>query len=393
MMLARGLRLFPVFAMAAAAAALQASPAVAASRLYWTDFGNSTISFANLNDTGGGGTLKITGATPNEPWGIAIDPAANRIYWANFGNNTISFASLNGGAGMKLDTAGAKVDEPSGLAVDPATNKIYWANASGNTVYFANLDDTGHGGQLDTDGATVSFPSGLAIDPATNKIYGTSFDTNSVWFADLDNTGHGGQLDTTAAMLNRPRGLAVDPANKQLYIGNCSGSISFVGLAGGAGGPLDLAGATPGCPEGVAVDPSANRIYWGTTGSSVGFANLDNTGGGGQLDTGGATIDSSMFPAILKAPHGTARPAISGNSTPGSVLSCSKGHWAPDLLGSFLYQSPATYRYRWTLNGKLITGADSRKLTAKSAGLYVCRVTAANHAGFSTQKSALHKIS
>jgi hypothetical protein len=100
-----------------------------------------------------------------------------------------------------------------------------------------------------------------------------------------------------------------------------------------------------------------------------------------------------MFPVILKAPRGTAKPAISGGCARGSVLSCSKGGWAPDLLGTFLYQSPATYTYSWARNSNRIKTAHSHLITAKSAGLYRCRVTAANHAGSKTQTSKAHNIS
>ena len=70
------------------------SAARAADQVYWTNFNNNTISFANLDGTGGGGQLNITGATPNVPRGVAIDPAAGRIYWANASLATISFAKI-----------------------------------------------------------------------------------------------------------------------------------------------------------------------------------------------------------------------------------------------------------------------------------------------------------
>ena len=53
------------------------------------------------------------------PYGVAIDPAAGRIYWANNGNNTISFANLDGTGGGQLSTAGATVGFPSALRSTP----------------------------------------------------------------------------------------------------------------------------------------------------------------------------------------------------------------------------------------------------------------------------------
>ncbi len=113
---------------------LFAPSALGADRVYWTNFDNNTISFANLDGSGGGGQLSTAGATANSPLGVAIDPAAGRIYWANFSNNTISFANLDGsGGGGQLSTAGATASFPAGVAIDPAAGRIYWANSSGTT--------------------------------------------------------------------------------------------------------------------------------------------------------------------------------------------------------------------------------------------------------------------
>lgn len=44
---------------------------------------------------------------------MAIDPAAGRIYWANFGSsNTISYANLNGSGGGDINTMGAITSGP-----------------------------------------------------------------------------------------------------------------------------------------------------------------------------------------------------------------------------------------------------------------------------------------
>ena len=99
----------------------------------------------------------------SRPVGVALDPAANKIYWANSDNNTISFANLdNSGGGGQLSTAGATVSDPEGVAIDPAANKIYWGNGQEDEISFANLDNSG-GGQLSTVGATVSAPTFPAL--------------------------------------------------------------------------------------------------------------------------------------------------------------------------------------------------------------------------------------
>ena len=146
-----------------------------ADRIYWGNYNGDTISYANL-DGSGGGDLNTGGATVDGPTGVAIAPAKNRIYWANvryFGTEldgtpgTISYANLDGtGGGDDLDTTGATVVGPRGLALDPAENRIYWANPGKGTIAFANLDGTGDGGELEIAG----FPGGLfPVFPALLK--------------------------------------------------------------------------------------------------------------------------------------------------------------------------------------------------------------------------------
>jgi DNA-binding beta-propeller fold protein YncE len=71
------------------------------------------------------------------------------------------------------------------------------------------------------------------------------------------------------------------------------GAISFANLDGtGGGGQLDTTGATVSGAFGLTMDPAANKIYWTNFTvfgpNAISFANLDGTGGGGQLDTSGA---------------------------------------------------------------------------------------------------------
>lgn len=93
-------------------------------------------------------------------------------------------------------------------------------------------------------------------------------------------------------------------------------------------------------------------------------------------------------PRLVKAPVPVAGPTVTGSSQPGSVLSCStQGAWAPDLLGAFLYRSPARYAFQWTRNGADISGAGGSEHVANVPGAYRCRVTASNAAGRDTQTS------
>ena len=235
---------------------------------------------------------------------------------------------------------------PQNVAIDPANGKTYWANNGNNTIYSANLDNTGGGQQLNTGSASVSGPNGLAIDVSTGKLYwaNSGDDTHPIAWALTDNSGTAANLDTIGA--------------------TASGSF------------------------GVALDPTAGKLYWANCNSNtISVANLDGTGGGGQLSTNGTTPDCPGFPVIQRTPSGTGAPVITGGSAPGATLTCSTGSWAQDLIGAFLYQEPQTFAYTWTRDGAAIPGATSSSIVASSPGEYACTVTAANHAGSSSQSS------
>ena len=363
-------------------------PPATADRVYWTNELTSEISFANLDGTGGGDLSTGGVALPNNPTGVALDPRAGRVYWANAGDDHISFAELDGSAAGDLNTTGATVVSPEGVAVDSAAGRIYWANGGDGKISFANLDGSG-GGDLNTAGATATFPGGVAIDPAAGRIYWAN--PGAIAFANLDGSG-GGDLNTAGATLNFPHGVAIDPADGRIYWANeGANTISFANLDGSGGGDLSTAGATVDAPEGVAVDAAAGRIYWANLSApGISYANLNGSGGGGEITTPSAMGDE--YPVLLQAAVGAGSPAIAGGATPGSLLACTQGTWAPDLLGSFLYRSPGSFAYQWSVGGIDIPGATSSFYVAPAPGSYTCRVTASNPAGSAAQTSTAHAV-
>ncbi len=387
-----------VVVLAFGAASLAAPAARAANSLYWGNHTANTISFASLGNTGGG-DLNTTGATVNAPGGVSFDPTAGRIYWANAGGNTISFANLNNsGGGGNLNTTGATVSTPYEVAVDRANGKVYWSNYANNTISFANLDNSGGGGTLNTTGTTVSGPIGIAIDPTTNRIYWANFNNNTISFANLDDSGGAGTLNTTGTTPKSPFGVALDPVNGRIYWANQAGSTDTgIGFANandtGSGGTIKTTGAAVMAASGVAVDPAAGKVYWANQNDGISFANADGSGGGGNLNVAGATVGAPIGPALLESPSGVSPPAISGGSTAPTMLSCSQGKWASDLIGSLLYRAPQSFSFSWTVDGKPIAGATTASIVASSPGGYVCRVTATNHAGSTTQTSSPHNVS
>jgi hypothetical protein len=380
---------------------LLASSAQAADRVYWANGGSDSanrISWANL-DGSVGGNLNTAAAPAGQPRGVAMDVAAGRVYWTARTNNLISFTNLDGtGGGENLDTSGATVNLPNAAAIYPAAGKIYWANEAADTISFANLNNSG-GGNLTTTGATVDVPIGPVVDPAGGRIYwGNGNVVNKISFANLDGSG-GGDLNTTGATVNNPHGLALDPVTNTIYWANvgldplyAGNGISYARLDGSGGGNFNPTGATVDVPVGVAIDPSARKIYWANwRGNKISFANLDGSGGG-DLATPGASLSGSRSPVLLKAPSGTGAPGINGGSTAGSVLSCSPGSWAPDLLGSWVYRAPRNIAYSWTRDGAAIPGASGDTYTATAAGDYRCTASASNPAGSSSQTSVAHAV-
>jgi DNA-binding beta-propeller fold protein YncE len=370
------------------------SATCAADRVYWTNAGANTISFANLDGSGGGQDLDTEGATVSGPNGLAIDPAAGRIYWSNSGaNEEISYADLDGSGGGDLDTAGATLDDPFGIALDPALGRIYWTNANGNEISYANLDGSG-GGDLNTTGATVKTPIGLAIEPKAGRVYwGNSLGSN-ISYANLNGSGGGDLANTSGVPVGF--GLAIDSAGARVYwSSNVTSKIYYAALDGtGTWGERQIAGTDVSDPRGMAIDPIAERLYWTNDGiNTISFATLGGAGGG-ALDTSGATaLNYPAYPAILRAPAGTAPPGITGGSTFGSTLSCSQGSWALDSLEAFLYRAPQSFGFQWSLDGADVAGATAISHTAGAAGEYRCRVTAQNAAGSTSQTSPPHAIS
>ena len=374
--------------------ALAVAPAASgADRAYWAN-GNNTISYANLDGSGGGGQLNISGATANGARGVAVDPVAGRIYWGNQGNNTISYANLDGsGGGGQLNVTGSTITAPHGVVIDPSTRRIYWADEDpAHPIQYAGLDGSG-GGHLDTTGATHADPYGLAIDPLENKIYWANRDTNTISYAKLDGTGGGGELNHAGAPMSKPHGVAIDPASRRVFWSNLGNTIGYANLDGSGGGSHNLAGGGAGGPLGIAVDPTAGRIWWANLGNDqISFAALDGSGGGGQISLAGATSNDPRFLALVRAPQPIGGSAISGGSAIGSVLSCSQPAWEQDVPGAFLYREPQAVGVQWSRDGTDIAGATTGLYTAFAAGAYRCRTTATSRGGSTSVTSAAHTI-
>lgn len=399
------LRLWPAVVAAILLFFLLEAGAEAADRIYWSNLTGNSISWANL-DGSGGGNLPIDPAALDGPMGLAVDPQANHLFWANYGiiggagtGVSIGVANLDGSGAHLLPVSGVPVRGPHGVAVDTVANRLYWTNhddGSGDSwIGISKLDGSG-AGYLNAGAATMNGPRGLALDPGAGRIYWANWLGNAISYAALDGSG-GGDISTAGATVENPEGVAVSPAQNRLYYGNFTfagnppaETISYVRLDGGGGSDLPTGSATRVQPHGVAVDPEAGRVYWPNFDVGViSYAALDGSGGA-DLPTSGATADGPNQPILLKEPIPTGQPSIDGGAKPNSTLHCAHGKWAADQTASLLYRAPTSYSYRWERNGRTLPGADTASINVHSIGDFRCTVIAANPAGAANRRSPIH---
>jgi hypothetical protein len=382
-----------------------ASSAKAAEVIYWENYKDNTIAYANI-DGSGGGLLNLTGITLSDPEGMAYDPVTNRLFVANSNggpteDGQIIFVNLDGSGAGVLSTPGVTIDSPDAIALDPATRTLYWTNfTTPESIGWAKLDGSA-AGTLNTTGTTVESTYKLALDPVSGRVFWSNEPPSgpeTINFANANNTGGGGTLNLSGASAPESiTGMAVNTVSSRLYwLDQDREGVSSVALGGGSGADLNISGAPFKSPYGLAIDPSLGRVYWANYGLSterngaIGFAGL--AGGGGGINIATAPVNGTQDPVILKSPSGTGAPAVTRSTKSRASLSCSTGSWAVDYPGSYVYQSPRSLVYQWTRNGTPIAGATATTFSAKSAGTYACTVTAANQTGSAAQASAGVKV-
>ncbi|TMM13089.1 MAG: hypothetical protein E6G00_02280 [Actinobacteria bacterium] len=310
------------------------------------------------------------------------------------------------GSGVGLVTCALGLALASVTATAIAADSIYWSN-SGGKIRVGNLN--GSGTPTDLFSTSEHSPYGVAINPqrarstgptplpAARSASATSTAAGRRWTCSRPpprtspSDGGGTPTDLSSTSESGPEGVAIDPAAGKIYWANdVSGKIR-VGNLNGSGTPADLFPTTEDSPTGVAIDPTAGKIYW--TNYTSGIIRVGNLNGSGTpMDLFPAESSSPVFTALLRAPLTLASPTVAGGARVGSLLSCSRGAWAGDLLGAFLYRAPQRFAYRWIRNGADISGATGSSYHAAMGGKYSCRVSAANAAGVSSRTSQVHPI-
>ncbi|MGZ5355954.1 MAG: outer membrane protein assembly factor BamB family protein [Solirubrobacterales bacterium] len=393
----------------------------AADRIYWANYSDDTIRAAPLAGGGTVETLYDSADGVSDPVGLAIDPAAGRLYWSDGADQgRIKRAPASGNGPVEtLYGAAQGVFYPTGVAIDPAAGRIYWTDGLfAGRIRRAPLAVGGHVETVYDSAQGVTGATSVVIDSAAGRIYWVNYAPRTVQAAPI---AGGGPVDTLYGPSQgvwNPSRLVVDPtAGGQAAIASKRPAALGRFVGGWLGEILDwardsltrfgLSPAPTGPPE---------RIYWGNGGASAANPSAHaNTikgaplAGGGTVDTLYGTAQGVAGPgalAVLRAPAGTGAPFVSwslilddqpfkglgfGGLTSGPSdrrLTCSRGAWAPDLVGAFLYRAPQRFDWQWRLNGVDIGGATSSTYTPSGPGSYTCRVTASNRAGSATQVSA-----
>ncbi len=178
--------------------------------IFWTNSGGGpggkgSIAFARLDGTAGG-LLNTAGVTVEAPYRLAVDPASGKVFWANTENSpfTIAFANLdNSGGGGVLNLTGATAPTNlNALAVDSGAGRVYWLSSSSKRLSFANVNGTG-GGDISLAAAPFSNAYGIAIDPSLGRVYWGNYGngetrTNAIGYSGLGGGPFGGISPATA---------------------------------------------------------------------------------------------------------------------------------------------------------------------------------------------------
>jgi hypothetical protein len=231
-------------------------------------------------------------------WIASSAQAAELVYWDNYGYDpdNVGFANIDGSGGGLLNLGAASITGPEGMAYDSVTNRLFVGDETGTGQILAiNLDGSG-ATPFTAPGAPIEEPEGVAVDPVSRTIYWENVEgAGSIVWAKLDGSS-GGLLNLTGAPLNGPCcRIAIDPVGGRVYWVNTGASPNTIAYANlnntGGGGELNLIGSTvePG-GEGLAVDDAAGRLYFLGGSNEIGYANL-NGSGGGNVSSGGAVIN------------------------------------------------------------------------------------------------------
>ena len=282
--------------------------AVAAGKMYWTDYGTDKIQRANLD----GSSIEdlVTGLTL--PYGIALDVAGDKMYWSDGGTYKIQRANMSDGSSVEdLVTTGTG---PHGVALDVAAGKMYWTDFVACKIQRANLD----GSSIEDLVTGLTLPFGIALDVATGKMYLSCIE--KIQRANMSDGSSVEDLVTTG--LIEPHGIALDVAGGKMYWTDAgTGKIQRANMSDGSS-VGDLITGLDSLWD-ISLDVAAGKMYWIDSGTDkIQRANMERGSGDreatfqlingvaiyGGFPTGGGSWeqrDPSAYETILSGDIGT----------------------------------------------------------------------------------------
>jgi hypothetical protein len=370
----------------------------AATNIYVTDYGNSTVRMISPTFSGGVTnwvTATISGqatnfsytngqggnATFNGPFGVAVDSSTN-LYVTDNGNGTIRLLTLSNMIWTVTNyTPDNALPSPVGIAVDSSTN-LYVTDDQENLVYIvppngvASVFDSGDEGLLNS-------PEGIALDRSSNVYVANSGSDTILGFngagqfkKDIAGTaGFVGSADGigNAAQFDNPVGLAVD-ASSNVYVADAFNNTIRLGTPFYAGQTAVLTLTTS--PSGLPIEvggttyPVTPDVFAYATGSSVMVTATTTIENSTAISTnyyaftdwtanGGGTNSSSSFSFTLNsnetlvanyAPLYTF--TVSASPVNGGTANGGGTNVAMGTVTSVTATSLSDYRFtNWTING------------------------------------------
>jgi virginiamycin B lyase len=279
----------------------------ATSRVYWGDFGGTTVGAVRPDGTESEPGL-ISGAS--YPSGIAT--SRTHVYWTNLSTNSISRAKLDGG-----EVEPGFIEGVEALALAISEGHLFWSDGNAHEIGRAKLG----GGEVEPgfiEGVNSFY--GLAAD--YEHLYWSDATDGEIGRANLDGSGLEPAFIKPAGS-TIPYGVAVDPGH--VYWAN-AGNDS-IGRAEIDGEGIEEAFIPNAHPAGVAVD--SKHVFWGHIGIGS-----DDTLGRAEIDGEDAEPD---FVTGTGFPYGVAtvpETTLTTSSSPGVVLGAGSIHADTLLYGA-----------------------------------------------------------
>jgi hypothetical protein len=316
--------------------------------MYWINTGNATIGWAKL-DGSAAGTLDTTGAPIENSYRIAIDPASGRLYWPaqSGGKRVVSWANVNNTGGGILPTELGAIS-PDGIAINAVTRRLYLISGSGSTGVLTSLSVDG--GPVESLPVTVGFHEsyGLAVDPTLARAYWgnyglTDSQTEAIGFSGLSGSPAGfismasthvnGAQDPV--ILKSPTGTAAPTVSQSAAALTCSQGSWSQDYPGGFIYTAPTGYSYQWLLNGAAVVGATSSAYTATTSGSYActVTGTNPTGSASQTSVAAtvtpATLSLKLNTKTTKAKAGKAatvkfKVANSGDLTSAPLKVCAK---------------------------------------------------------------------